>query len=132
MADDKVLPRACLALKEDRLSVYMNLAGIAFLRDRLERLVQSDPAGHFEIHLSDELEGDRFFDRNLAARAWTLVAPSLVPHVARRRTGILDGEEIEYLPFDLNIMVISESELDELATLEESGILPDMVEEESS
>ena len=132
MADDKVLPRACLALKEDRLSVYMNLAGIAFLRDRPERLVQSDPAGHFEIHLSDEREGERNFDQSLAARAWARVPPGLGPRAARRRTGILDGEGIEYLPFDLNSMMISGSELDEVATLEESGILPDIVGEESS
>lgn len=126
---EKGMPRACLALKKDRLSVYMNLEGLAFLRSRLDALLNSDPAEHFEIHLSPELEGDRIFDRTLKARAWTLVTPSLIPLVARRQEIIVDGERCEEWPFDLNIMVVPESELDELATLEKSGILPDLIEE---
>jgi hypothetical protein len=125
------MARACLALKRDRLSVYMNLDAVAYLRDRLDFLLKSDPAEHFEIHLFDELEIHKKDDSMRGPSAWTLVTPSLVPHVAKRGEIRVEGEIVQELPFDLNIMVVPECELDDLARLESTGVLPDDIEVQS-
>jgi hypothetical protein len=118
-------PRACLAVKQDRLTVYLNKTAILYLANRLSQMASSEPENHFEVHLSMELDPSGVLAPDLLPKkVWTLFEPEMLSFFERRWKEQKSADPTNLEEFDLNLMIVTETELDEMAQFQASRRLP--------
>ena len=117
--------RVCLALSPEDLTVYLNKPALQSLVDRLQSMLKSDPEQHYELHVSMALDPSSYIYPNVPPNSvWTLVDETLAPHIEKRRVERIDGEDALVPGFDLNFILLPESELNELEENKLLGLLP--------
>jgi hypothetical protein len=110
--------RLCIAVRKQGVTLYGNAAAMRSLAEYLLWIASSDPAQHYECHVSWELQSEEcLFDNKRPLDVWALTEPSLTRHVT---TGGTPGEA-----FDVNFMAVEEGDLDVLAKHQDRGVLPD-------
>jgi hypothetical protein len=110
--------RICIALTSDGVTAYGNPAALRSLAEWVGWLAESDPKEHFECHVTMSLENDAsLFEGARPRNVWSLVAGNLRDAFPVRTD--------EHPGFELTFMVATDSDLDQMAMHQESGILPD-------
>lgn len=128
MEQPKKIPgtRLCLVVTKSGLKAYGNASALKSLASWLEWVAASNPAEHFECHVEMDLESDESkFEGKVPRNVWVLLQRELAGTLDVREKVIVEGEPVDSHGFGLTFMAVSESELDDMARLQSTGILPD-------
>lgn len=109
--------RLCLAIDSRGATLYGNAAALQAIGDWVRWVASTKPENHAECHVLMSSEDDEsLFEGRRPRNAWALVDTNL-QQLIRPRTESYPGPE-------LTVMIVTDSELDEMAREQESGSLP--------
>ena len=111
--------RICVLLHPDETVVCANVAGFQEIGGWISWLAQSNPDEGFHFHMLWHCESEASrFDGVLPKNIWVLRTPTT------HQVKVNPPEGMDVVDFDITFQVATESQLDELAAAQESGVIP--------
>ena len=113
---EDVNSRACMVVKYDQLSVYLNKSALSRFIQRLKTIESSNPEDFAELHFAPTID-DGYASALLQAKpsnVLTVVDESIRDFLVKAGPTELNGEIVFAMPFDLHFMLVSEPTLDDI------------------